>query len=226
MIKYAKYPLFLSLEGKIALIIGFGKVGQRKLKKLFNCGLKKILVLDLLDANKLTSEQTHLLAVSNAIYECRNWNERDISAAFIIFACTDDFEENKKISKLCENKLCNNVTEPDMGNFIVPATLSRKDMQFAISTGENSPALAALTRKSLEPIIENYTDFSTFLGQTRGILKLEINSTVERQKILRSLVNSDFPQFFLSRDFNKCVEWLKINIQNGLAKKLMEMLPK
>ena len=225
MVKFAKYPLFLSLKDKTALIIGFGKVGRRKLKKLINCGLKKILILDFTEISQLTGEQISLLKESGAFYEQRNWNEQDISEAFIVFACTDDFEENKKIGILCENKLCNNITEPDTGNFIVPATVNSGELCLAISTGENSPALASLLRKNLEPILQDYTNFASFLGMVRLALKTVVKSTEERQKILRLLINSDFSQFFLSKDFNNCANWLEKNIDKRINLKLLKMLP-
>jgi siroheme synthase-like protein len=82
----------------------------------------------------------------------RPFRPSDLAGAALVFAATDDRRTNHRISLLARKRgiLANIADSLEECDFIVPARVTREDVQIAISTGGVSPRLAAELRKKLE----------------------------------------------------------------------------
>lgn len=186
----AHYPIFLDLAGADILVVGAGVVGRRKVSALLRALPRSILVLDpLMDA-----DTAHELEVSGPVVcRKRKFSPADLPGKTMVFAATSDAGLNSHIAGLCRDSgiLCNCVTCPDAGTFIVPAHFTSADMIVAIGTGGQSPALAKKLREDLEAWVgKRYTPLLAVLGRLRPlVLELGLPSD-ENGVIFRSLTHS------------------------------------
>ena len=141
------YPVFLQLEDKIALVVGGGKVAQRKVETLLRCGASIHII-----SKVLTDKLKRLINSSDVRFLGEEMRDEFLDDAFIVIAATDDKKLNSEVSLRARNRglLVNAVDQPADCNFIVPSIVRKGDLSIAISTSGKSPALAKRIRKELD----------------------------------------------------------------------------
>jgi len=182
------YPIFMDIKGKPCVVIGGGRVAERKVLSLLNAGAKVCVV-----SPRLTDGIKKLVRERRVKVIKRAYKQGDIDSAFLAYSATDKREINREIFKEAKGKgiLLNVVDVPDMCNFIVPSVVERGDLLIAISTSGKSPALAKRIRKRLgKEFGEEYAVFVKVMGCIRrGLLKKGMESH-KNKKIFEKLVNS------------------------------------
>ncbi|MBF0345802.1 MAG: bifunctional precorrin-2 dehydrogenase/sirohydrochlorin ferrochelatase [Nitrospirae bacterium] len=138
------YPVFLNLNSKKCLLIGGGRVAQRKAIKLIDAGAHLTIV-----SPELTDGLRCLKDEGRFIHKERVFMKEDLDGVFLVIAATSDSSVNKAIA-YAYNGLINVVDSPDECSFIVPSTVIRGDLTIAISTSGASPVLASTIRQELE----------------------------------------------------------------------------
>jgi siroheme synthase-like protein len=137
------YPIFLDLAGKSVLVAGAGKVALRKTKGLLEAGAKVKVV-----APAAEPEFARL-----SVTLCRReFRPADLRGAVLAFAATNDRRVNHAVMLAARRRgIPVNVADSrDECSFIVPARITRNNLQIAISTGGESPRLAAALRRKIE----------------------------------------------------------------------------
>lgn len=220
------FPAFLSLQNKTCLIVGFGRVGMRKLHGLLSANPYSVLVLDLKPLSALSKKQKDLLADRRVRYESRSCTREDISGRFLVFAATSNKEENTRIAEFCvkDGVLCNSASSPEDGSFIIPANITKQNVCMAISTGGASPALAKKWLEELNPWLDNKASFALFMGKLRCIILATEKNSDLNAKFFRKLVNSSFEEWFISRNIDMCAAWLQQELSSDLYNKVKEIL--
>jgi siroheme synthase-like protein len=140
------YPIFLDLKDRPVLVVGAGKVALRKTKGLLEAGARVTVV-----APEWQPEFESLpLRMVRRLFRAS-----DLSGAVLVFAATDDRLTNHRISIAAKGKgvFANIADSSAECDFLVPARVERDNMQFAISTGGESPRLAAEIRRKLEDLL-------------------------------------------------------------------------
>lgn len=141
------YPICLKLEGVKCLVVGGGRVGERKARKLVE---QKAIVY--LISRDVTGWFYDAIKNGQVVWVAKEYSEEclrdDIS---LVFAATSDDGLNSRIVRdaLKKGLWCNSATNPYEGNFIVPASFSRGKLTIAVSTDGASPALAALIKDAI-----------------------------------------------------------------------------
>jgi precorrin-2 dehydrogenase / sirohydrochlorin ferrochelatase len=183
------YPILVDLQGKNALVVGGGKVAQRKIETLLEHGASVQVV-----ARELTPGLEQLRSAEKVRFLGGEFSEAFLKEAFVVFAATDDASLNRRVSEAARQRglLVNAVDQPADCNFIVPSILSRGDLLIAVSTCGKSPAFARKVRVELEQHFgEEYGSFLTLMGSLRKeILRLGL-SQEENKSAFEGLVNSD-----------------------------------
>lgn len=141
------YPVMLDVTGRRAVVVGGGRVGERKVDGLLEAGAEVLVV---------SPEVTPALAAraeAGAIaWRRRPYLREDLDGACLVFAATDRREVNAAV--LADARAagipCNVVDDPEGCDFIVPAVVRRGDLVLAVSTGGASPAVARKVREALE----------------------------------------------------------------------------
>jgi len=183
------YPILVDLQGKKALVVGGGKVAQRKIETLLEYGASVQVV-----ARELTAELEELRNAGRIEFLGGEFAEAFLEGAFVVFAATDDASLNRRVSRAAQQRglLVNAVDQPADCNFIVPSVLSRGDLLIAVSTSGKSPAFARKVRLELERNFgEEYGSFLNLMGNLRKeILRLGL-SPEENKSTFEDLVSSD-----------------------------------
>jgi precorrin-2 dehydrogenase/sirohydrochlorin ferrochelatase len=194
------YPILVDLQGKKALVVGGGKVAQRKIESLLESGASVHVV-----ARELTAELEHLHRERSIRFLGPEFSEAYLEGAFLVIAATDDASLNRRVSQEAQKRgqLINAVDQPEDCNFIVPSVLSRGDLLIAVSTSGKSPAFARKVRVQLEQHFgEEYGFFLTLMGNLRKeILPLGL-SQEENRKAFEELVSSDLLQAIRQKNWD------------------------
>lgn len=182
------YPVFLDLNGKQCVIIGGGKVAERKCSSLIKTGAEITLISPLVTKHLENCCKKGLIR-----HIRREYKNGDIKSAFLIIVATDSAEVNRKVYGNAKrlNRLINVVDNPPLCTFIVPSLIRRGDLTIAVSTGGASPAVAKAIRKELELLYG--PEIAVYLSRLRKIrLKAlkEIPDKRERERFLKKLVDT------------------------------------
>ena len=170
--KRAPYPLFIYMEGKRALVVGAGKVAERKIATLREYGASVHVVAP--DATPKIQEWAHAHLIQ---WTPRAYESGDISDAFLVFAATSSTQVNKQVFLDAEahNCLCNVVDVPVLCNCIVPSLMRRGDLQIAVSSGGAAPTVAKHIRHTLEAQYPAYwEEYVRVLGELRTLIKQRV----------------------------------------------------
>lgn len=147
MPSHGHYPLFVSLEERVCLVVGGGAVAERKIRGILPCGGRvQIVARNLTPWLKNQCDEGKVRLVAEAYHSD---HLRDVD---LVFAATSDFALNRRIAEdAARCRLwCNMATEPERGSFIVPSVVRRGPLTLAVSTGGASPAVAVQIRQRLE----------------------------------------------------------------------------
>jgi siroheme synthase-like protein len=141
------YPIFLDLAGKPVLVVGAGKVALRKVKGLLAAGAYVTVV-----APRAEKEFADLAVTMRR----RAFRAADIRGAALVFAATNKRAVNHAVArKAARLGIPVNVADSrEECDFIVPARITRGSLQIAVSTGGESPRLAAALRRKIETLVE------------------------------------------------------------------------
>ena len=218
------YPVFLSLENEHCLVAGLGDVGKRKLAGLLAAGVGSVLALDTsLPENPAAASlgvQFAWLAedprVSLANHAC---NEEDVRASRLVFAATGDPKENERIASLCREAkvLCNCASDPELGQFALPAVTRYGEICCALSTGGSSPALARQLRCELQDLLKPHAALANFLGKLRPYVIAMNEDSGQNSQLFRKLTASPLGGWLAAGKFDACRDWLNAELHPILA---------
>jgi len=189
-----KYPVFLELAGKRAVIIGGGAVAARKAQMLLAAKARLVIVAEEID-NILTVQ----CPATAAELVKSKYSKNYLTGATLVIAATNDRQLNERIHKDCQELeiLCNVVDEPELCDFFVPAVVKRGDLQIAVSTEGDCPAYAGHIKKKLEGIFtEKHGEFLTELEILRKDIIKNISNPDRRKAILGQLADDESFEYF------------------------------
>lgn len=184
------YPISVNLEGRVCLVVGGGKVAERKIGSLLANSAAVILVSP--DATDLLQA----LAADGRI----DWRREAYTAGgtgalgdvFLTMACTDSRAVNAAVTQDAQarQKLVLCADDPDAGNFISLAQITRGDFSLTVSTGGGSPTLAAVLRERLETEFgPEWAELTALLSRQRDQIKA-IASEAERKAAVRRVLDN------------------------------------
>ncbi|MBF0606050.1 MAG: bifunctional precorrin-2 dehydrogenase/sirohydrochlorin ferrochelatase [Candidatus Magnetobacterium sp. LHC-1] len=181
------YPVFLNLANKECLLVGGGKVAERKAIKLIEAGASLTIV-----APELTEKLNRLKTAGRFTHRQRTFVKDDFDGVFLVIAATSDRQVNEEIAAQF-NGLINVVDSPQRCSFIVPSSVTRGELTIAVSTSGASPALASTIRHELEALYpEGFADYVSFLRTYRQRV-LNSNADVERKStLIKEAAGKDF----------------------------------
>ena len=177
--KQAHYPIFLKLENFSCLVIGGGKVAARKISTLVSAGAKPHIV-----ATKLCDATMAIVRKHNLQWQERAFQPGDTRNYQIVIAATNSSTTNNTIANeaLASKSLVNNISNSDLCNFILPATLNMPPLQIAISTMGQLPMLShALKQHFAQRISAESIDLLNEISHIRQQI-IEQSGTNEQAK--------------------------------------------
>ena len=197
----AKYPIFLELAGRRAVVIGGGAVAVRKAQALLAAGARLVVV-----AERVDDMLTALCARHDSKLIRSKYSKNYLAGAVLVIAATNNRQVNMQIYKDCQELeiLCNVVDDPEFCDFFVPAVVKRGDLQIAISTEGYCPAYAGHLRKKLEGAIsEKHGDFLAELEALRKRIIKDVPEPADRKALLGQLVDDKSFGYFVENGPDK-----------------------
>ncbi len=210
----AKYPIFLELGSRRAVVIGGGSVAVRKVQALLSAGARVVVV-----AERIDDMLTALCSGTDAELIKSKYSKNYLAGALLAIAATNNHQLNKQIYKDCQELevLCNVVDVPELCDFFVPAVVKRGGLQIAIGTGGQCPAYAGHTRKKLEAIFtEQHGEFLAELEELRKKVIQNVPDPADRKIVLGQLADDESFEYFAK---NGSAKW------HTFAEELVNDLP-
>jgi uroporphyrin-III C-methyltransferase/precorrin-2 dehydrogenase/sirohydrochlorin ferrochelatase len=176
-------PIFLKLDGRHCLLVGAGTIAREKISTLLATGLRLRIVAP--EANP----QIRRLATEGKV----EWIEKcfdpsDLEGIFLVIAATNDPALNQAVYRAASRKqiLCNSVDDVPHCDFYFGSVVSRGDLQIAISTSGQSPAVAQRLRREIDEQLP--ADLGPWL-ESLGNLRREVLATHPRSDARKALLH-------------------------------------
>lgn len=186
--KMAYFPFMMDIEGKQCLIVGGGNLAYKKAEMILSFGANVVLV-----APDICSQLSSLEGKSTQLSIIRReFLESDVESADMVIAATNNEGLNTQIFELCKEKkiLVNVVDVKEECSFIFPALIRQNNILVTVSTGGNSPAIAAhLKNKIEEHMPRYYGEMADTLGSFREYIKEEIRDANVRKAFYYELID-------------------------------------
>ncbi|MEW6416647.1 MAG: bifunctional precorrin-2 dehydrogenase/sirohydrochlorin ferrochelatase [Nitrospirota bacterium] len=192
------YPAFLNLKGKTAVVIGGGKVAERKVLSLLKAGSGVKVI-----SPKLTKRIEKEKLKGRIKHIPRQYRKSDLKNAFLVIAATDSQVINDRVSKDAPS-LVNVVDIPDLCNLIVPSVMNRGPLNIAVSTSGISPALSRSIRKELEKLYgPEFNNYLKLLKKIRLKATKIIDDKKKRREFLKAIASGKMMRMLRQKGFKE-----------------------
>ena len=183
-------PIFLKLDGRPALLVGAGIVAFEKLNTLLPTGLRLRII-----APDAKPEIRRLASEGRIEWIQRTFRLEDLDGNFVVIAATDNPEVNAAVYRESVRRgiLVNSVDDPPHCDFYFGSIVRRGDLQIAISTTGESPAVAQQLRREIdEQLPEDLGPWLAQIGQLRRKILATHPPGEERKARLHRLAQRQF----------------------------------
>jgi siroheme synthase-like protein len=185
----ALFPLFLKLEGKRCLVVGAGLIGLEKIESLLRCGALIHVV-----APHAVARVQELSAQGQISLLARAYEPADVVGCDLVIAATHDREVNRAVFEEATHHriLCNTADDPPLCDFFFASIVQRGDLQIAISTAGQSPALAQRLRREIDAQLPaDLGPWLAELGQLRREVLQAMPAGAARKALLHELAHRE-----------------------------------
>ncbi len=209
------YPICLDLKAKTCVVVGGGRVAERKVLGLLSCSAQVSVI-----SPELTEELKRQHVEGNLQWIEREYRQGDLAQAFLVIAATDDEETQKQVyDEAVSNNLLLNVADvPQRCNFILPASVKRGDLTISISTAGKSPALARKLRQKLEKRFgPEYRTLVNILGAVRPEILASGLSQAENERLFKELLHDDMAGWIKSKDLASIEKHFRVVLEGRVG---------
>ncbi len=190
------FPLFLDLHNQPVDVIGGGSVASRKVDLLLRSGARVRVI-----APDLGAELRPLLEQDRIRWVPEAFSPALIESVPLIIAATNDRGVNAAVAVAAKERgiLVNAVDQPDAGNVIVPAIISRGGLTVAISSGGQAPVLARRLRARIESVLPTgLGELLELLARYRAQIRQRYADVAQRRRWYDGMLDGEIPQLIES----------------------------
>jgi len=180
-------PIHVDTAHQRILIVGGEAAAEAKLRTLIKTEAELFLV-----APDVGPEVERWIKAGQIIWEQREFAASDLDGVRLVYAATEDDDENARIAELAGTRglLVNAADQKEACAFITPALVDRSPVIVSIGTEGTSPSLARALK----------SEFEQLLPSTLGSLANKINML--RAKVKHSLPDLSIRQTFWADIFD------------------------
>ncbi len=183
------YPIVLEGSAITAVVVGGGRVAERKVRALLATGARVRVVAPTID------ESLRELArgMDHCAIEERDYRTEDIAGATLVFATTDRRDVNARVAEDARRAgiLVNVADDGTGGDFVTPAAHARGGLLISITTGGVPGAAARIRDAVAARFDERYASALARLGELRAAL-LESGDRDGWKQAASTLLDDDF----------------------------------
>jgi siroheme synthase-like protein len=176
------YPLLLDIAQSPCIVIGGGRVAERKVTVLLRFNGKVRVISPDITAKIARLQKENRIEVVKRAYK-----EGDLKGAVLCFAATNDRETNQRITEDAHKTgvPVNVVDDPQLCSFIVPAIIKRGPIIVAVSTLGHSPSLSKRLAEEINRyIIRGFIEYARIMGRFRRLLIKDVKEKKRRKEIM------------------------------------------
>ena len=169
------YPIALDLRGRTVVVVGGGRVAERKVRGLLPAGARIVVV-----APSAAAELHEASARGELELRLRAFESSDLEGALLVFAATDDPNANGAVVNAARERriLVDDASGSAPSDFATATTHRSGPVTFAVDTGGLSPSFARRLRDELrERFDERYGRAAAALGRAREYVKAVVPAT-------------------------------------------------
>ncbi len=186
------YPIMVKMQGVRCLVVGGGRVAERKIKRLLEVDALVSLI-----AREVTPWLEEAVFQGKVTFLSRDYHPLHLEGVRMVFAVTNDQALNNQVTKdaLARGLWCNSATNPSEGNIFLPASLINGHLIISVSTSGASPAMAQLIRDEIASSFGTATWKTTIACLERARKYLQERTTLsddDKQNLLRTMASVMF----------------------------------
>lgn len=174
------YPIVLTqLDQARCIVVGGGTVAERKIAALLDSAASVTVI-----SPDLTARVQTWVDAGRLEHIGRRYSSGDLDGAGLVIAATDDPIVNDDIAQAARRAgiLVNVVDNPSAGDFHTVASIRQGDLLITVSTGGDSPVLAALLRRHIEALVgPEYAELLEILSAARAGALNDLPASVRRR---------------------------------------------
>ncbi|MBT3283684.1 bifunctional precorrin-2 dehydrogenase/sirohydrochlorin ferrochelatase [Candidatus Bathyarchaeota archaeon] len=183
----------LRMDGSKTLVIGGGKLGERKAKSLIKHQADVTIISEtftptLVDLGK----QGKVILVEQKLENATTSLRTHIKNSKLVFAATNDRTLNQLVSKLARESrvLVCAVDMPEICDFYSPAVFHRGSIRVGICTDGKSPIVSKVLKKRLSSQVTEMDSLNLEVQHhARELAKKKINNSSDRRDTLYKIFN-------------------------------------
>ena len=199
----AYYPIMMDLRSALCVLIGGGKVAQRKIAALLEAGADVLVISPSVHPQIAEWNQHGRIRVNLRQYT----GAGDLIGARLVFATTDTDEVNLAVCRDAKQLgiPVNDASVPDRGSFTVPASMRRGKLHLAVSTSGASPQLARMIRDELSDQYGlEYEQYVDLLAELRQLVMSRVLDAAIRNEIFQKAVRFDILEMIRAGQVDEC----------------------
>jgi precorrin-2 dehydrogenase/sirohydrochlorin ferrochelatase len=181
--------MFLKLTARPCVVIGAGNIAESKIESLLQAEASvTVIAPEALSRVRAWAEGGEIRWIE------RDYREGDLAGAFLCVAATSTPSVNRAVFAEAGELgvLCNAVDDPPFCDFYFPSVVRRGELQIAISTSGESPALAQRLRKEINAQLPQDTgEWLLELGRLRREVCAAEPIGDERKLLLHELAHRE-----------------------------------
>ncbi len=173
------FPLFMSLQGRRALVVGGTEAAARKVELLVSTGAQITLIAD-----AVVGEIAQLIDEGRISWAGRAFDDEDLVGVSLVVVASEDEALQARVSLAAQQRCVpvNVVDRPKLSSFIMPAIVDRAPITIAISTGGTAPALARRIRADIERTMPAAIGR---LARFAEVFRAQVRRTLDRAPVRR-----------------------------------------
>jgi precorrin-2 dehydrogenase/sirohydrochlorin ferrochelatase len=200
------YPVFLDINERRCVVVGGGKVAERKVFSLIEAGACVTVI-----SPKVTKGIAALAHINGFRHVSRCFERGDLAGSALVISASSSKKVNGLVSAEADalGVPVNVVDDPASCSFIVPSVVDRDPLLIAISTSGFSPIVAKKLREALEMAIgPEYAVFVRLVGAIRNKLLKDGVKSARKVALLSSVIDSPLPEWIATgseKEANACL---------------------